>query len=183
MIAQILGHVLGWLLERRMKDDALSPGAKSEAQDVWRLQYSNVFRVVWVVGTAVWAAAVLLLAWLALHGPLGTWIVAAPLLVAAFVFSAAMARNALTQEIEVSAWGITERRRGGTTVSIPWSAVTEVRFARLLDAYRLTSANGQVIHVSMHIQGLPRFKWHARKYVPSPALEPVRARIGDLTRL
>jgi hypothetical protein len=183
MIEQILGHALGWLLDRKMTDDALSPGTKSEGQDVWRLRYSWGFRVLWLFSTAVWAAAVMVFVWLALHGPLDQWVLALPLFGAALIFSMVTVRNALTQEVEVSSWGITERRSGSITRSFPWSAVTDVRFVPLLDAYRLGSADGQVIQFSMHIQGLPRFKSYARKYVPPAAIESVRARIGDLTRL
>ena len=69
------------------------------------------------------------------------------------------------------------------TRSFPWFAINDVRFIHLLDAYRLSAIDGQVIRFSMHIQGLPRFKSYVGKFVPPAAIERVRGRIDDLAGL
>ena len=174
MIEQILGHLLSWLLEKKLADDALSPAAKSEWQEVWDLKHSLGSRVMWTLMTVVWGLVVVGLIWLAVQGPIGWLALALPPFLACLLYSVVTARNALTQEIEVSAWGITERRFGVDSASFPWSAVTEVRFVGLLDAYRVRSRDGRVIQFNRHIQGLPSFKECARRHVPAEATDLAR---------
>jgi len=183
MILQVLGHLLSWLLDRKMKDDALSPGAKVDWETVWHLRYSKTFKVLWIWQVAVWAAAASMFAVLPLVGLLDwPYALAAPPFGGLLVFSFMMARDGITQEIELSEWGITERRRSGRTTAISWSTVVDVRFVPLLDSYRVTSRDGQAIRLSMHIQGMPQFKAFALRYSPPEATMGVRARLHKLER-
>jgi hypothetical protein len=184
MIPQVLGHLLSWLLDRKMKDDALSSGSKFEWETVWHLRHSRTFRVLWIWQTGVWAVAASMFVVLPLVGLLEWWYAfAAPVFGVLLAFSFMMARDGITQEIELSEWGITERRRSGRTTAIPWSTVVDVRFVRLLESYRVTSRDGQAIRLSMHIQGMPQFKAFVLRYSPPDAIAGLRARLHKLERL
>jgi hypothetical protein len=187
VIPEILRHVVTHLLTRayegRVQRDALGPVAKDAGQDVWRLAFSRWYRVVWVLMTLLWVAAVALLAWLWTEGAL-KWplLAAAPIFPGLLAFSIVTAWDALTQEIEISGWGLTERRAGVVVATFPWSDVARIAFVVYLDAYRVIPRQGQPVRISMHVQGIPRFKSMAARYVPGPALESVRARISELDR-
>lgn len=184
MIAQVLGHLLSWLLDRKMKDDALNPGSKFEWETVWHLRYSRTFRVLWIWQTVVWAAATSAFVVFPLVGLLEWWYgFAAPVFGALLAFSFIMAWDGITQEIELSEWGITERRGSHRTTAIPWSTVVDVRFVHLLESYRVTSRDGQAIRLSMYIQGMPQFKAFVLTYSPPEAVSGLRARLHKLERL
>ena len=184
MIPQGLGHFLSWLLDLKMKDDALSPGAKFDWEAVYHLRHSRTFRVLWIWQAVVWAAATSAFVVLPLEGILEQrYALAVPVFGALLVYSFIMARDGITQEIELSEWGITERRGSARTTAIPWSTVVDARFVRLLESYRVTSRDGQAIRLSMHIQGMPQFKVFVLNYSPPEAVAGLRARLHKLERL
>ncbi len=187
MIPEILRHVGGFVLERlldrRLRADALGPGTQVEGKKLWRLQYSAWFRFIWLAQAAVWATAIGLGVWLWAQGQLDWRLEPALVLFVGFLaFALLMMRDAYTQQITVSAWGLTERRRGTVRAVCAWSDVARIRFVWYLDSYLVVPQQGTPIRLSMHIGGLQRFKALALRYAPPAALAGVAARISDLTR-
>jgi hypothetical protein len=183
VLRHVLSHLVGQLVNRRLERDARAPAAQLEGQETWTLRHSRVYQAVWSAMTLLWAGAVGLFAWLGVTGKL-EWriLLAVPLFAAALVFSAVMAGDAFRQEIDVSAWGLSERRGGAVTTSFTWSEVQRVEFVTWLDAYRIVPAQGAPVRINMHIQGLLHFKALLRQYAPASSLAGVRERIADLRR-
>jgi hypothetical protein len=187
VIAEILRHLITHLgtslFEGRMKKDALTPAVKDEGQDIWRLAFSSWFRMVWSTMTLLWSASVVLFAWLWTEGEL-KWplLLSAPIFLGLLAFSSVTAWDAWTQQIEVSAWGLSERRGGAVVATFPWTDVNRIAFVLHLDGYRVTPRQGKSVRVSMHIQGIVRFKALAGTYTPGDALEGVRLRMADLDK-
>jgi len=187
VIPEILRHALTHLgtrlIERRWKKDALTPAVKDEGQDVWRLAFTPWYRMVWSVMTLLWSASVVLFAWLWTEGEL-KWplLLSTPIFLGLLAFSSVTAWDAWTQQIEVSTWGLSERRRGTLVATFPWTDVTRIAFVLYLDAYRVTPGQGKAVRISMHIQGILRFKALVGTYAPGDALEEERVRLSDLSK-
>ncbi|HET6899776.1 MAG TPA: hypothetical protein VFK70_15580 [Vicinamibacteria bacterium] len=187
MIPELLRHALTHLgtrlFEGRLKKDALTPAVKDDGQDVWRLAFSPWFRAVWSVMTLLWSGSVVLFAWLWSEGEL-KWplLLSAPMFLGLLAFSCVMVWDAWTQQLEVSTWGLTERRRGAVVATFPWTDVRRIAFVLYLDAYRVTPRQGKPVRVSMHLQGILRFKGLARTHAPEDAIEGELMRLSDLRK-
>jgi hypothetical protein len=185
MIPEILRHLITHLgtrlFEGRLKKDALTPAVKDEAQDIWRLDFSPRFQMLSSIMTLLWSASVVLFVWLwaELRWPLR---LTAPLFLGLLAFNGVSAWDAWTQQIEISTWGLSERRRGSVVATFPWTDVTRIAFLLHLDAYRVTPRQGKSVRVSMHIQGILHFKALAVAHAPGDALEGERMRLADLDR-
>jgi hypothetical protein len=177
-------HVATRFTEKRLKADALTPGTPAMGQESWLLSYSVLYRVLWSLMVVLWAAAVGLMAVVFMQGQLAWRLLPAiPLFGGALAFSVFAAKAGFTQELEVSSWGITKRRSGAVVAAVPWPDVARLEFVSYLDSYRVVPRQGPSIRFSMHIQGLPRFKWLARSHAPAEALARIQARISTLGRL
>ena len=185
MISEIFRHVVTHLgtrlFEGRLKKDALTPALRDDGQDIWRLAFSRWNRIVWSVMTLVWSVGVALFLWLSTEGDL-KWplYVTGPMFVGLLAFSAVTAWDAFTQQVEVSAWGFSERRAGAVVSAFPWTDVTRIEFLIHLDSYRVIPLQGKPVRISMHIRGIPRFKELAGLHAPAGALDTVRVRMSNL---
>jgi hypothetical protein len=183
LIRHALTHLGTRLFESRLKKDALAPAARDQGQDVWRLAFSPWFRTVWSAMTLLWSASLVLLAWLWTEGEL-KWplLLSAPIFLGMLAFSSVTVWDAWTQQIELSTWGLSERRCGTVVATFPWTDVRRIAFVVYLDAYRVTPGPGPPVRISMHIQGILRFKALAGTHAPGDALEGERMRLSDLSK-
>lgn len=176
MIQHVIGHLISRLLDSRLKREAL---VVEEAElGPWRLRYPGLFRLTWTLMSTLWVVATvgLVAVWGGARHEPGILTVV-PLFGGLAIFSIRNARDAFFQEIEVSAWGISEVRGGAIGSSFPWQSVREIRLITWLDSYRVSPVSGTPICFVKHIQGIARFKKCALRYAPPGAITSVRERL------
>ena len=187
MIPEILKHLathlLSSALEKRVERDALTPPLKADGEEAWTLRHAGAYRALWSVMALVWGAAVAVFVKVSADGS-ADWRVSLGglLFAAAFLYSLGVAWDAWVQEVEVSGWGLTERRRGGAVNTFPWGDVVRLEYVSLLEAYRIVPTRGRPVRMSRNIRGIARFKWLARRHAPESAIAGVRERLSDLGR-
>jgi len=180
MIEHLLGLLGSHLVEARLKRDALEPDPGEALDGSWRMRYSAFFAGFWLFMGLFWIAATALCL-LAIALERMDWtLAAASVPFAVFgAFGLLSARDAFSQELELSHWGVSEFRSGDVRAAVPWGAIRQVAFLGYLDAYRVTPQTGRPLQFSRHMLGLWRFKWFLLRYGPKEAISSVRKRLLD----
>jgi hypothetical protein len=182
MIEHLVAHVVTFFVERRLDNDAAT--AADAHLGTWRLQHSAFFRGFWTVMAVFWALPVGLFVWLWVSAAFA-WELAGGILLfgALLAASVLLAWDGWAQEVELSPVGIRELRRGTGMAEIPWGSVEAIRYASWIDSFVVRSRQGRRVRVSKHIHGLRQFRMFARTYAPATAIEGVRDRLKEPTRV
>lgn len=181
IVRELLGDLVTRLVGDRLDPDAREVGRGEAGEPKWLLSFSWIYRVLCSITTILLAVALVVFARAWWIGAL-RFVAVFPVLAVLVLVMGLFTRDAWTLEIEVSAWGIAERRGGTTVTAFPWSQLKRAELVSILESYRLVPRHGRSIRFHRYIDGLRAFRVCLARYAPQGAIESVRSELGPASR-